>query len=543
MAKWFFSIFRTPDSSRHHVFHRGSSVMEIIHIPTPIACQYMERNIYGDNSDGVPLGCDLGWVNDDNNNCYYIQNIKRVTWSEANEECNRMKSMRLRIEDSNELKWFLSYVNKVPSDGYWTDLNDLPPDGSSMQGNSHWRWGSNEFPVDNLILWNISPQNDGISNCAGVNIQGKIEDTDCKSRQSYICEAPMVDGGCVGKGWLNSDIKCYWIANVTQPQEMISWDQARQRCNTLAKAAGFTGGDLLSINGNNDTTFLTGVLPYLTVSSKLHWIGLKYMQNTWQLVNGQPINNNYISWVAEPDNVGGIESCAMIRMNGNFSDQNCNSNHNFICKKPQNVAYEITNMGCGLWNRAGKKCYKFFDAPPNTWSDARDFCQAVDGDLLKVENKDEKAWITTQMMAKTRQYWVGLNDRAVEGTYVWADGMSSQSILIPWNQEPNDYSGQEDCGVIYHNGGYNDANCASQAAFICELGNQATCPMSWISRTTPNGLDCYYISDYKNSSMLRTWSEALDFCVSQAPDLTALPSLLAVDDADEKEQMGMFHLL
>ncbi|KAK3595857.1 hypothetical protein CHS0354_014680 [Potamilus streckersoni] len=192
-------------------------------------------------------------------------------------------------------------------------------------------------------------------------------------------------------------------------------------------------------------------------------------------------------------------------------------------------------MGCEQWTRGGRKCYHFYNEPKLTWVNARTKCQSLGGDLLKVENKDEKWWITGQMLLTTDSYWTGLNDRAQEGTYVWADAATSQDQLVMWNQEPNDYMGQEDCGIIFSNGGYNDANCAAKAAFICELQYQGTtCPAGWVSRTTTQMLDCYFISDYKNTTMIMTWSEALGYCASQAPSQSAVSLLLSVDDANEK---------
>lgn len=52
-------------------------------------------------------------------------------------------------------------------------------------------------------------------------------------------------------------------------------------------------------------------------------------------------------------------------------------------------------FGCGGWNRAGHKCYIFYDSPKTTWSDARTRCQSIGSDLLKVENMDEKVKIIT----------------------------------------------------------------------------------------------------------------------------------------------------
>ena len=36
--------------------------------------------------------------------------------------------------------------------------------------------------------WNQSPVQDGHSECAGINVQGKMEDISCYSRQGYICK-------------------------------------------------------------------------------------------------------------------------------------------------------------------------------------------------------------------------------------------------------------------------------------------------------------------------------------------------------------------
>ena len=47
-------------------------------------------------------------------------------------------------------------------------------------------------------------------------------------------------------------------------------------------------------------------------------------------------------------------------------------------------------------------------------------------------------------------------------------------FLSRWNQEPNDYYGEEDCALVYKNGQYNDAICTWKSAAICELDNVGT---------------------------------------------------------------------
>lgn len=53
--------------------------------------------------------------------------------------------------------------------------------------------------------------------------------------------------------------------------------------------------------------------------------------------------------------------------------------------------------------------------------------------------------------------------------------MSYQIVLFNdysrWNQEPNDWLGNEDCASLTGSGNYNDMDCTSQTGFICEYVN------------------------------------------------------------------------
>jgi hypothetical protein len=41
-------------------------------------------------------------------------------------------------------------------------------------------------------------------------------------------------------------------------------------------------------------------------------------------------------------------------------------------------------------------------------------------------------------------------------------------IFSPWDQEPNNAAGNEDCAVIYADGKYNDVDCELFAHIACE---------------------------------------------------------------------------
>ena len=74
-------------------------------------------------------------------------------------------------------------------------------------------------------------------------------------------------------------------------------------------------------------------------------------------------------------------------------------------------------------------------------------------------------------------YWVGLNDIAQEGTWVWSDGTPND--YQNWApSEPNDYLSNEDCvrtiGGLIPNQKFNDAPCANPNRFVCQKPHYAT---------------------------------------------------------------------
>ena len=92
------------------------------------------------------------------------------------------------------------------------------------------------------------------------------------------------------------------------------------------------------------------------------------------------------------------------------------------------------------------------------------------GDLASIPDEE------TYVMLRDRAYkllvaewWIGLNDRDEEGTFVWSDGTTGG--YRPWaDGEPND-SGGEDCGHFWtaHGGMYNDMPCDRVQPYICQL--------------------------------------------------------------------------
>jgi len=69
----------------------------------------------------------------------------------------------------------------------------------------------------------------------------------------------------------------------------------------------------------------------------------------------------------------------------------------------------------------------------------------------------------------TNSYWIGLNDRSSEGTFVWSDSTALGAYTAWASGEPNNAYGLEDCTeVLGSSGEWNDSGCANYRRTLCE---------------------------------------------------------------------------
>jgi len=100
------------------------------------------------------------------------------------------------------------------------------------------------------------------------------------------------------------------------------------------------------------------------------------------------------------------------------------------------------------------------------WTDSENEAVSLGGHLATVSNQAENDWILqafSQYGGQTRDLWLGLNDQAVEGDWVWVSGETS--TYRHWAPgEPNDWNG-EDCGHISvsRSGEWNDVPCTYES--------------------------------------------------------------------------------
>ncbi len=133
------------------------------------------------------------------------------------------------------------------------------------------------------------------------------------------------------------------------------------------------------------------------------------------------------------------------------------------CTQPCGVG-----LGANLTNLSPTDgaCFLAFEGP-STFADAEAACVALGGQLATISDAAENAALVSILTGAGDGAWIGFNDRATEGTFLWAFG--DPVTYTNWSEwEPNDYYG-EDCAQILGNGRWNDNNCENQFGYFCEL--------------------------------------------------------------------------
>ncbi|QRN94517.1 C-type lectin domain-containing protein [Archangium violaceum] len=110
-----------------------------------------------------------------------------------------------------------------------------------------------------------------------------------------------------------------------------------------------------------------------------------------------------------------------------------------------------------------------FATTRKTWAQAAESCALLGYGLVTINNSAEDEWLKSNL-SSTEIWWIGYNDRSVEGSWRWSTGTSFYANWSPG--EPNNAAGNEDCAVKASSGTYvglwNDEDCNKQFAYVCE---------------------------------------------------------------------------
>ena len=127
---------------------------------------------------------------------------------------------------------------------------------------------------------------------------------------------------------------------------------------------------------------------------------------------------------------------------------------------------------------------------PINWLDAQSSCAIWGGDLASITTVRENNYLNTLIISSVGNYWIGLNDRDVEGMYTWIDGATVS--YINWASTPSDDT-NSNCVQINNAGNdiWESVSCdATLNAFLCKRDESNTIPQGLLYLCTLGCISC-----------------------------------------------------
>ncbi|XP_069038823.1 CD209 antigen-like protein B isoform X1 [Lepisosteus oculatus] len=119
------------------------------------------------------------------------------------------------------------------------------------------------------------------------------------------------------------------------------------------------------------------------------------------------------------------------------------------------------------WELFSTKCY-YFSTDTLSWNDSRTACRKQGADLVIINNRTEQEFISSHTQGC--EYWMGMTDVAVEGTWIWVDG--TQLTEGYWSAGEPYSCENEDCLAttlgVNDVKNWNNIKCESSVLWICE---------------------------------------------------------------------------
>ncbi|KAI6647380.1 Low affinity immunoglobulin epsilon Fc receptor-like [Oopsacas minuta] len=127
----------------------------------------------------------------------------------------------------------------------------------------------------------------------------------------------------------------------------------------------------------------------------------------------------------------------------------------------------VPSSGCGAISNEGT-CFRYFESSLINWGDSRQQCLSSGYNLATISSSEENTLLLS-IVTGSGNCWIGLNDMANEGTFVWVDG--SDSTYRNFDNGQPDLGSLENCVEFRPNGRWNDAQCLLQifTCYFCSI--------------------------------------------------------------------------
>ncbi|XP_065682569.1 uncharacterized protein LOC100212148 isoform X3 [Hydra vulgaris] len=457
----------------------------------------------------VSKACDNGWF-EYGKHCYFFQNktLKGKSWSDASISCQVKGGHLLSIEDQAENSFIKNILkdDTLKKDNYWIRLNDDCNNREFMWSDDKYLKFSNWLPK--------KPNNAGNGeNCVETNKVG-WNDNDCFNYNGFICKFVKENNNSCDHGWINYKNFCYLFQSKDINFYGVDWFDSYFLC--LSK-----GGNLVSIEDQEENSFITSILERNSMKDQIFWIGLNYLishkrfvwsdHTKWNLK--VPIENI----LPQTSNISiALTRCVVINANS-WSALSCYDKYGYICK----VKRERSCVSD--WFEFSSYCYYFHtanDSNGKKWEHSYLNCLEKGGNLLSIDDETENTFILNTLknynMSKDN-YWIGLTDRWYNSWFLWSDNTYTQYMYSKFNGLFYDVK-LERC-VRINKANWETKNCKSRLGYICKSKKaiNQNCAEGWIGY----GKHCYLIRSLKEFFGY-TWLESFSSCQSKGGNLVSI---------------------
>ncbi|XP_053505078.1 macrophage mannose receptor 1-like [Ictalurus furcatus] len=425
---------------------------------------------------------------------YHFVNENK-TWTEAQRYCRENYTDLATINNMEEMNTLLNTVTGTYSGLAWIGLyDDLNSWRWSLDENSFYNDGERNFRnwyINKLRNWG------GNSMCVYTSSYYWVWwEAPCSLTLPFICFDGRVNAS-----------ERYVLVN-----QYVNWTEAQSYCREH-----YT--DLLSVRNETENQRIRSML-----SKKIHtyyfeyysdyyyhnyfyvplWIGL-YRTRSWS----DKTNSSFSNWKpGQPDNYAQNESCTAVSFNdsGEWTDENCGRAFPFLC-------YSIIT--------STSRQYHFVNEN-KTWTEAQTYCRENYTDLATINNMEEMNTIfNTVNGSYSGLAWIGLYDDLDSWRWSLDDDsfyQEGERDFRGWDQQPDNYNGQELCVSMNNRGEWFDRPCTDRQSFVCYNDTSNT-----------------YVWSYHT---FMTWEEAQSFCRANHTDLASVRNETELQQIVNKNSYG-----
>lgn len=357
-----------------------------------------------------------------NNSRYFVSNQNR-SWYAGRNIAASVGGHLAAINSAEENEFIRS---NLASGSVWIGFNDIATEG-------HFVW-SNKDQV-NYTNWESGEPNGGASSnfTRLKSDNGRWTDRGTDVVYPFVVELPCPSNvSCNDLGQVNG----YTFIGELGGSKFYRSNTARNFYSASRECIA-NGGRLAVIDNAAKNDLIAN-----NITTNVY-IGLSDRNSEGSFIDSKGNSSTYFNWYPNEPNNFNDEDAVEIYPNGQWNDQDLGSTNEYIleipclsCATVENNIPEFTFLG-----EYGDSKYYQTNATNLTWTQAQTLAENSGGYLAVVGSADENEFIRAN--AGFSSVWIGLNDEASEGNFVWVNGDAVN--YTNWRSgEPNNSGGNED---------------------------------------------------------------------------------------------------